>query len=58
LFLQFRDFAQNSKTGQKYGVKEKAGSYVSGVYGNVAMLEEKYPQQGNDEDGQIAWNTQ
>jgi hypothetical protein len=47
LFLQFRDFAQSSETGKEFYFGEEAGKYVSGVYGNTVMLEEKYAQQGN-----------
>jgi len=44
LFLQFRDFAQSSDKGREFYFGEEAGKYVPSVYGNVAMLEEKYPQ--------------
>jgi len=45
LFLQFADFAQQSNDGSLDIYKVHAREYVSRVYGNVAMLEEKYSQQ-------------
>ncbi len=43
LFLQFADFAEQNNEAELDMYKEHARGYVSRVYGNVAMLEEKYP---------------
>jgi hypothetical protein len=56
LFLQFRDFAQSSEKGKEFYYGEEAGKYVSGVYGNVAMLEEKYGGQEDKSDYRVAQN--
>ena len=56
LYIQFRDFAQSSEKGKEFYYGSEAGKYVTGVYGNSAMLEEKYPPKEPPQDYTIAQN--
>jgi hypothetical protein len=56
LYMQFRDFAQSSEKGKEFYYGSEAGKYVTGVYGNTAMLEEKYPPKHPPQDYRIAQN--